>query len=598
MSPRGRPCASPKCGRGSSGGVTTTPPKTPAKSRSPRGSTSPHNGGGSLGGPLGAKIPYAVCEAITSAVWAHAKAQAEKASAAANSASASSSAAAPLELSPAALAAATPGKRRHPASGRSGSSGDARGSGDVICPRGCSQSQTQSTQDQAAELEPSTASSADEAVAQARAALGLVLDTLGGSAGSDSAAAAVAAEALSIVRKMSLAALAYWQYVSQDLSKAAASLARFLEHHRRLYWSRPPWRGVNLGGWLLLEPGPSDALFERYGPAECEWDLMLKMREKLGADGARLALEAHRNSFITEEDFRAIRALGLNAVRIPFGYWTVTGPSDDDVFVGPCMEHIDRAVAWCKAHGLQVMLDLHGAPGGESGERPCGRQRHDWHWQDWRFDGSIEALRIIAERYKGHPAVAAISVCNEPSERVPVDALCEFYDRACRTIRGAGMPPDEVAIGLPVYRTERLDEIWRVWNRRYDGFARHVNTAFDLHLYHCFGSWWQRQSLGQQLRMTKRHRKILRRVPAVVGEWSLALAPRARGGGEQPEEDLALRAFATGQLEAYGQASHGWFFWNWRDSQHKPEWDLNGSIERQWLTKTMMAHALVGSKLV
>lgn len=312
----------------------------------------------------------------------------------------------------------------------------------------------------------------------------------------------------------------------------------------------------------------------------------------LGSQGAERALAAHRERCITEDDFRSIRALGLNAVRIPFGYWVVTGPAEGDPFVGPGLQHLDRALAYCQAYGLQAVLDLHGAPGGESGEKPCGRERKDWRWQEWRFDESVAALRVIAARYRGHPAVSGISVCNEPSETVPAAELCRFYDRAVRAIREAGMAPDEVAIILPVFRTERLDEIWRLWSREYDGFAKHANIAFDLHLYHCFGTWWQRQCLTGQLRMTKRHRKILRRVPAVVGEWSLALAPHARGDGEKPEEDQALRAFAEAQLDAYSQASHGWFFWTWRDSPlQQPGWDLRKCLARRWLNRPQLAEA-------
>jgi len=349
---------------------------------------------------------------------------------------------------------------------------------------------------------------------------------------------------------------------------------------------------VNIGGWLILEPGPSADLWEQHGPASCEWELMMGLREKLGAAGAEAALREHRETFVTEVDFRRIRDLGFNAVRIPFGYWVVTGPAPGEPYTGPGLEYIDRAVGWCKAYGLQALLDLHGAPGGESGERPCGHERRDWDWSDWRMDGSVEALRVLAKRYRGHPSVAGISVCNEPSERLPAEALCGFYDRAVRAIREAGMPPDEVAVVLPVYRTERLDEIWRVWNRRFDGFARHANVAFDLHLYHCFGAWWQRQGLGSHLRMTKRHRKILRRVPAVVGEWSLALPPAARAlddEGDTAAEEVALRAFATGQLDAYSQASHGWFFWNWRDSpRHHAGWDVQKCIEHSWLSKAQL----------
>ncbi|CAK9066131.1 3-beta-glucanase 1) (Exo-1 [Durusdinium trenchii] len=393
---------------------------------------------------------------------------------------------------------------------------------------------------------------------------------------------------LSRVRTLSLCAVAYWREVSQDLGKAAASLARFLEMQRRLYWRRPPWRGVNLGGWLLLEPGPSHELFQQFGArnSHCEWQLLHQMRNKLGPQRAAEVLEAHRSTFVTEEDFQQIKSYGFNAVRIPFGYWIVTGPSNGDLYVGPALDILDRALAWCKHLGLQVLLDLHGAPGGESGETPCGREMKDWRWERWRFEESLEAkgsaLKIIAERYKGHPAVSGIAVCNEPSEKVPADVLCQFYDQAIQAIRAAGMPPDEVSIVLPVYRTERLDEIWRLWNKVFDGFARHANVAFDLHLYHCFGAWWQRQGLKSHLRMTKRDRKILRRVPAVVGEWSLALPDRAMASSENDEE--AYRSFASAQLDAYGHASHGWFFWNWRDSPEHHGWDAKMCLQRHWLS--------------
>ncbi|CAJ1366741.1 unnamed protein product, partial [Effrenium voratum] len=386
------------------------------------------------------------------------------------------------------------------------------------------------------------------------------------------------------VRTMSLCAVAYWRQVSQDLGKAAASLARYLEQHRRLYWRRPPYRGVNLGGWLLLEPGPSHELFQLHGTNanRCEWSLLRTMRERLGAEKTTEVLHAHRSTFLTEEDFRQIRARGFNAVRIPFGYWVVCGASGGDPYVGPGLEFLDRALTWCRQLGLQALLDLHGAPGGESAEAPCGRESSKWRWQLWRFDESLEALRILAQRYKGHPAVTGISVCNEPSEKVPAEVLCKFYDQAVRAIRTAGMPPEEVSIVLPIYRTERLDEIWRVWSKTFDGFARHANVAFDLHLYHCFGAWWHRQGLGSHLRMAKRDRKILRRVPAVVGEWSLALPQKAVAQADH--EDQAYKAFASAQLQAYSHASHGWFFWNWCDSpEHHPGWDARTCLKRQWL---------------
>jgi aryl-phospho-beta-D-glucosidase BglC (GH1 family) len=37
----------------------------------------------------------------------------------------------------------------------------------------------------------------------------------------------------------------------------------------------------------------------------------------------RAAVMLHRNTFITEADFDTMATLGINAVRLPIGYWVV-----------------------------------------------------------------------------------------------------------------------------------------------------------------------------------------------------------------------------------------------------------------------------------
>jgi len=567
MSACSKAVTSPRHEGSSLGGTLTTPPKTPA--RSPR-NKSPRPSIEDLDKSMCSTVPFPVCQSVTDAVWAYAKTQAERAAACTRENGSQDCSA--THVSP-------PRKRK-----RMHAEMTLEPSAGIVPTVGLSQPSQPSQMSQPAQTEELLNVSSG-AVFHARQAFNLALEQAGWGQRHTSQ------KTWHAVQNMALAATSFWKEVSIDLGKAASSLARFLHCQRHLYWQRPPWRGVNLGGWLLLEPGPSASLFDSFGPAGCEWELMLNMREKLGVEGAKVALQTHRNTFITEDDFRQIRAHGLNAVRIPFGYWAITGPLQNDVFLGPCMEYLDQALAWCKVHELQVVLDLHGAPGGESGEKPCGRAWKDWTWKEWRFDDSIRALDIVARRYQGHPCVAGISVCNEPSDTIPGEVLCNYYSRAVQTIRDAGMAPDQVAVILPIYRTERLDEIWRIWHRKFDGFMRFANVAFDLHLYHCFGPWWQRQSLPAHLRMTRVHRKILRRVPAVVGEWSLALPHRARCADDDGDmdENHAFQAFAAAQIEAYGQASHGWFFWNWRDGplQHA-SWDLQRSVEQRWFGRACL----------
>jgi hypothetical protein len=68
---------------------------------------------------------------------------------------------------------------------------------------------------------------------------------------------------------------------SDKEGRAALSLAA--QHFHRLHWPHPAWRGTNLGGLLLLEPGPAHPFFEDTARAlfpggngsvgGCEWAL-------------------------------------------------------------------------------------------------------------------------------------------------------------------------------------------------------------------------------------------------------------------------------------------------------------------------------------
>mmetsp|Transcript_25572 Transcript_25572/g.59535 ORF Transcript_25572/g.59535 Transcript_25572/m.59535 type:complete len:597 (+) Transcript_25572:148-1938(+) len=336
------------------------------------------------------------------------------------------------------------------------------------------------------------------------------------------------------------------------------------------------WRGVSFGGWLLLEPGPSDALFgkhldENKEEARCEWDLMKMLREKDALDD----LKQHRETHITKEDFVKVKNYNLNAIRLPFGYWCVLGPRAGEPYDGPCLEYIDRAVDWAEEVGLQIVLDLHGCPGGESPEAPCGHRQRPygtWSWRQWRIESSLVALKKVAERYRNRACVTGIAVCNEPSPEIPLSRLLHYYDRAVDTVRGAGMHESRVSVVLPIFQRD-YDKLWEVWARLTKN--RHENYCFEDHFYHCFDHW-NSFTLAQQLREVQRNCEELRKYPMVVGEWSLALG--AGSWGTPLTESEARQRFGRMQLEAYKQASHGWFFWCWKDGRGS-EWDWQQSFE-------------------
>jgi len=341
---------------------------------------------------------------------------------------------------------------------------------------------------------------------------------------------------------------------------------------------------VNLGGWLLLEPGPSMGFFERFPRrngthARCEWDLMEAMRKR----GALAALTEHRETFISKQDFIDIKAMGLNSVRLPFGYWVVCGCSEGEPYVGPALTYIDRAVDWAEELGLQLVLDLHGCPGGESHDAPCGhrsRPKYTWNWTKWRFSESVQVLATLALRYRYRSCITGIQVCNEPSMETPIEELCAYYDRAMTAIRQAGMSADRVAVILPCFQRD-IDEVAAAFKTASSG--KQENYCFDMHYYHCFG-WYNDLTYRHHLEMIEEHRTEILQHPVCVGEWSLATGIRAANNRSLPKKE-ARAIFARAQRSVYDQASHGWFFWNYKDGAGEDwDWRLARHYEQGSLT--------------
>ncbi|KAF7452596.1 glucanbeta-glucosidase [Pyrenophora tritici-repentis] len=87
-------------------------------------------------------------------------------------------------------------------------------------------------------------------------------------------------------------------------------------------WGVDKVRGVNIGGWLVLEPFITPSIFEKYSsdekPVHDEWTVC----EKVGQSKCADALKPHWESFVSIDDFKKIKGAGFNVVRIPVGYWT------------------------------------------------------------------------------------------------------------------------------------------------------------------------------------------------------------------------------------------------------------------------------------
>jgi hypothetical protein len=138
---------------------------------------------------------------------------------------------------------------------------------------------------------------------------------------------------------------------------------------------------------------------------------------------------------------------------------------------------------------------------------------------------------------------------------------------------------------LPVFQRS-VEEFARAWGAC---SPKRQNIAFEVHWYHCFENEWHGRTFAQHLRAVQEHAQLLQRYPMVVGEWSLALGCGAQPGRLSHGEMRTL--FAHMQMAAYREASHGWFFWTWRDA-HGVEWDWQRSYKEGHLPAGTQLHKM------
>jgi hypothetical protein len=170
-------------------------------------------------------------------------------------------------------------------------------------------------------------------------------------------------------------------------------------------------RGVGLGNWLL--PEGYMWKFEPPGP-QSPRQIEALFIDLVGPERAARFWTDFRERFITEPDIERIAAEGMNHVRLPINSRVVM--DDDGALIPSGFELIDRLIGWCRDHGLWVVLDLHGAPGGQTGtnidDSPNSKPEL---FVERRYQDQTVALWVtLARRYRDEPVVAAYDLLNEP----------------------------------------------------------------------------------------------------------------------------------------------------------------------------------------
>ncbi len=286
-------------------------------------------------------------------------------------------------------------------------------------------------------------------------------------------------------------------------------------------------RGMGIGNWMLPE-----GYMWKFGPGAESPREIEALVARLIPQGAEKFWADFRANFFNESDVRRIAESGFDHIRLPINSRLVI--DDEGTLLESGFAMIDDVIRWCRQYKLWVLLDLHGAPGGQTGTNIDDSPRNKPElFMDARYRHlTLTLWKEIASRYAEETVVMGYDLLNEPIPNkwadIYNDDLAKLYQQLTRVVREVDQNH------LIMYEGSHWATNWQIFDAVWDD-----NSCLQFHKY-----WSPPDTATIQKFLDARDALGL---PIYMGE-----------GGENNLEWL----YVTWRL--YEANNIGWNFWPWK----------------------------------
>jgi len=227
-------------------------------------------------------------------------------------------------------------------------------------------------------------------------------------------------------------------------------------------------RCANFGNWMV----PEGYMWQISGHIQSPREIETFVTMLIGPQRARAFWQTWRDTYITQADVHLLHQAGFNCVRVPFHYKFFQADDPEGFRL------IDRLVQWAHAENILLILDMHAAPGGQTGSNIDDSDGFPWLFTDASAQQQyLSTWERIARHYRNEPTVLGYDLLNEPLPNYPsvaqMNALLEpLYKRVAVVIRKVD------SHHILILEAAHWDTDFTVFGAPFDS-----NTIYEFHHY-------------------------------------------------------------------------------------------------------------------
>lgn len=235
-------------------------------------------------------------------------------------------------------------------------------------------------------------------------------------------------------------------------------------------------KGINLGNWLV----PEGYMF-KFDKATSARLIQEVMNELIGPYQAKKFWQQYLHSYITEADIDYLKSIGVNSIRVPFNYRLFTNEDylGEENNPNHGFEILDPLVQWCKKDNIYILLDMHCAPGGQTGDNIDDSYAYPFLYDDTAAQNeTVSIWKRIADHYKNEKIILGYDLLNEP--------IPHFYDTGYFNPKLEPLYKKITAAVRTVDKNHLIFLGGAQWDSNFDVFGK----PFDDKLVYTFHKYW------------------------------------------------------------------------------------------------------------